>query len=352
MSDDKNNVANIFVNANANGRVLFCKEGLSFWGGVDPDTGKIIDTYHSNYGQKVSGKIMLMECSRGSCSGSGVLVQLARSGLAPAAIVFCEPEQTLTLGAIISDRLFDSPVAIVRLNRGLYTELAHSEVAEIRDSNLYFSHKKITLMRPNFERLKLTKNESQMLIGKEGPAKKIAMEIICLMAAIQGANELLEVSRAHIDGCILSQDANLDFAEKMYHIGAVVCIPTTINAISVDKENWRAYGQSCHFGLKANRLADAYVKMGAQPTFTCAPYLLSDTPSYGDVIAWSESNAVIFANSVLGAWTEKHPYFLDFFIACTGRVPKCGVYLPENRIPGCEIKVIPPINFKESLWPM
>ncbi|MDG2474853.1 MAG: aconitase X [Paracoccaceae bacterium] len=352
MTDNENTAATLFVNADAKGQILVCEEGLSFWGGVDPDTAKIIDVHHPNYGELVTGKIVMMSSSRGSCSGSGVLLQLARKGLAPAALIFWKPESILTLGAIISDRLFSCPVPTIRLSRTLYKALSLAKEAEIKDLTLVYSKKRISLSLPSIENLRLTKNDIQMLDGSEGPAKQIAMEVICLMASIQHADELLDVNRAHIDGCILAHNANLDFAEKMYEMGAKTCIPTTINAISVDRENWRKQGQPIEFGLKASRLADAYVKMGAQPTFTCAPYLLDDAPEKGEIIGWSESNAVVFANSVLGAWTEKHPDYFDLFIACTGRAPKAGVYLFKNRVAVCKIKVTLPKKFDESLWPM
>jgi cis-L-3-hydroxyproline dehydratase len=80
-----------------------------------------------------------------------------------------------------------------------------------------------------------------------------------------------------------------------------------MNAISVDHGNWRTQGVPPDFGLRAARLADAYVKMGARPTFTCAPYLLETAPEAGENIGWSESNAVIFANTVLAARTVKAP---------------------------------------------
>ena len=191
-----------------------------------------------------------------------------------------------------------------------------------------------------------------MLAGNHGKATKIAMEIICLMAASQNADKLIDVSRGHIDGCILAHDANLNFAEKMLDMGARVIIPTTINAISVDRENWKSQAVAPELGDKASRLADAYVKMGAYPTFTCAPYFLSEKPTKGEVIGWSESNAVIYANSVIGARTQKHPDYLDLFIAMTGRTPNTGVYLEDNRKPSCEIRISLPLKFDESIWPM
>ena len=135
------------------------------------------------------------------------------------------------------------------------------------------------------------------------------------MAVVLGAERLTDVTRGHIDGCILAHDANLIFAERMAELGAKVQIPTTIIAISVDRENSMSYGLPASFENAASRLADAYVKMGAQPTFTCAPYLLEDVPQLGETIGWSESNAVIFANSVLGARTAKLPDYLDLFVA-------------------------------------
>ena len=145
-----------------------------------------------------------MPSSRGSCSGSGVLLQLARNNLAPAAIVFTEAEEILTLGAIIAAKLFDSPVAILRLPSKIYEELSYANFAEIKHNTLEFSNKSIPLTRPNTHLVEQTKADRNMIIGREGLAAKIAMEVICVMAAVQDTNELIDVSRAHIDGCILS----------------------------------------------------------------------------------------------------------------------------------------------------
>jgi predicted aconitase/predicted aconitase with swiveling domain len=346
------NEATLFVQNDTRGAVLACREGLSFWGGVDPDTGAIIDTHHPDHGASLAGRMVLMPTSRGSCSGSGVLLQLARNGTAPAALVFREAEDILTLGAIISARLFDRPIAVLRLPAETYEALSRAAEAEIKGSMLLFANRQVELSRPQTGGLRLSEEDRDLLAGKDGPARQIAMEVLCLMAAAQGARELIDVSRAHIDGCILAHDANLDFAEKMDEMGAKVVIPTTINAISVDRENWQAQGVPADFGARASRLADAYVNMGARPTFTCAPYLLENVPEEDEAIGWSESNAVIYANSVLGARTQKHPDYLDLFIAITGRAPNTGVYLAENRKPVCEIRVAPPQSFDDALWPM
>lgn len=342
----------LFVAADAEGDVLNCEQGLSFWGGVDPASGVIIDAHHPKHGASLAGRIVLMPTSRGSCSGSGVILQLARSDNAPAALVFREPEEILTLGAIIADRLFDRPVAVLRLAPAIYDALAQADHARIKDSTLFFAGQSVALTQPATEALRLIPADIAMRKGKDGPARQIALEVLCLMAAAQGAERLIDVSRGHIDGCILAHEANLDFAEKMQSMGAKTLIPTTINAISVDRENWQTQGVVPDFGAKASRLADAYVAMGARPTFTCAPYLLDDAPTLDEAIGWSESNAVIFANSVLGARTQKHPDYLDLFIAMTGRAPETGVYLAQNRVPVCAVHVTLPDAFDDALWPM
>ena len=175
------------------------------------------------------------------------------------------------------------------------------------------------------------RQDQEYLDGRHGFACKIAMQIICLMAAANGTNTLIEIQKGHIDGCILAHSANLIFAEKMAELGAKVTVPTTINAISVDRENWLSQEIPEDFGKQASRLADAYVEMGAKPVFTCAPYLLEERPEFGEIIGWSESNAVIYANSILGARTLKHPDYLDLFIAMTGRAPPSGVYRDVGR---------------------
>lgn len=340
------------VPGDAQGDVLACAEGLSFWGGVDPDTGVIIDAHHPDHGAELAGRIVLMPSSRGSCSGSGVLLQLARNAMAPAALVFREEEDILTLGAMIAARLFDASVAVLRLSPALFDALSRASHAAVRGGTLEFADHSIALTSVDPGALDLSDADRERLAGHKGAAGQIAMEVLCLMAAVQGATGFVDVSRAHIDGCILAHDANLDFAEKMQAMGARTCIPTTINAISVDREHWQSQGVGKGFGDRASRLADAYVNMGALPTFTCAPYLLDNAPADGEAIGWSESNAVIYANSVLGARTVKHPDYLDLFIAMTGRAPRTGVYLDDSRRPGREIHVDVPASFDDALWPL
>lgn len=293
-----------------------------------------------------------MPTSRGSCSGSGVLLELVMNDRGPAALIFREHEDILTLGALIATRMFGYRIAVVRLPSSEYDLLATKPAAKLEGNRLLAENMSLTLQEPSTANLELSETDLADLNGEHGPAAALAMETLFTMASLQGAKKLVDVTRAHIDGCIYAGPANLVFAQKMAEMGAKTRVPTTMNAISVDHENWKAQGVPPDFGLPASRLADAYVQMGAKPSFTCAPYQANDAPVQGEDIGWSESNAVVFANSVLGARSEKHPDFLDLFIAISGRAPLSGVYLPENRSARTIIEVELPAAYDDALWPM
>ena len=345
-------MAQIIIEAAAEGPVLASAEGLSFWGGVDAATGVVIDAHHPLHGRSLAGAVLLLPTSRGSCTGSGVLLELALGGNAPAALVFREEEDILTLGALIAGRMFSRPLAVLRLDAGQWDRLAGTADARIDGARLTAGDWTLDLAPPPTAVLELSDTDRAMLNGGHGEAARLAMEVICTMAAGQGASGLTDVTRAHIDGCIYASPANLTFARAMADMGARVRVPTTMNAISVDHANWQAQGVPPSFGGPAQKLADAYVEMGARPSFTCAPYLLHKPPELGERIGWSESNAVIYANSVLGARTVKHPDFMDLFIAVTGRAPLSGVYLDAGRTARRAVHVDLPPGHDDALWPL
>jgi cis-L-3-hydroxyproline dehydratase len=346
-------MATAIVPACAQGDLLVCEEGLSVWGGVNPSTGAIIDAHHPQYGRSLAGHIVMMPTSRGSCTGSGVLLGLAFAGSAPRALIFRESEDILTLGALVAGRLFGYEIAVLRLSAAEYDALARETSAEITAAAITAGGKTWPLAPVSSgETLELNASDRTFLAGEHGEAARLAMDIIVTMAAAQGAPRLIDVSRVHIDGCIYASPAFLTFARAMADKGGRVRVPTTMNAISVDHANWRAQGVDEAFGVPAAQLADAYVEMGARPSFTCAPYLLPDGPKTGEDIAWAESNAVIYANSILGARTAKHADFMDLCIALTGRAAQAGVYLPENRAPRRIIDVAMPADADDAFWPM
>ena len=179
--------------------------------------------------------------------------------------------------------------------------------------------------------LKLSSLDRAMLAGELGPAKKTVMNVIVRMAEINGAESLLDVTCAHIDSSIYTGEASLNFAEKLVQQGAQVSVPSTLNVSSIDEYAWQDWDVPAAYAEKALRQMRAYRQMGCQPVWTCTPYLDASRPGLGECIAWSESNAVVFANSVLGARTERYPGFLDICVAITGRAPASGLYLTENR---------------------
>ncbi len=179
--------------------------------------------------------------------------------------------------------------------------------------------------------IKLSERDKQMLQGREGKAAQMAMRIMVRMADVYGASELMDVSQAHIDGCGLLSEAGLEFAEKLAGYGGKVRIPTTLNMGPLDLQNWKQFGVNEEFAAKAIRQAKAYMDMGCIPTWTCAPYQSYLTPRFGQQIAWGESNAICYANSVLGARTNRYGDYIDICAAITGRVPRCGLHLKENR---------------------
>jgi len=170
-----------------------------------------------------------------------------------------------------------------------------------------------------------------MLSGDQGPAPQLAMSILVRMAAVFGADALMDISQAHIDSTIYLGDATLEFAERLASLGAKVAVPTSLNVSGVDECGWQDWAVSPEWAAKAARQMLAYERMGAVPTWTCAPYQTDMRPVFGQQIAWGESNAIAFANSVIGARTERYPDLLDICCAITGRVPAVGLHLTEQR---------------------
>ena len=179
--------------------------------------------------------------------------------------------------------------------------------------------------------VELSRQDEQLLNGQHGEAVQLAMRILVRMADVYEAAELMNISQAHIDGCGLLSESGLEFAETLAAKGARVSVPTTLNMVPLDLQNWKEFGISENFAGKAIRQAKAYTDMGCIPTWTCAPYQSYLTPRFGQQIAWGESNAICYANSVLGARTNRYGDYMDICAAITGSVPKCGLHLAENR---------------------
>ena len=179
--------------------------------------------------------------------------------------------------------------------------------------------------------LRLEPRDRRMLSGTEGDAARTAMRIVVAMAEIAGADRLVDVTSAHVDGCLYHGQVSLDFAERLVEGGARVRVPTTLNVGGIDLLHPDLYRGNPDRARAARTLMDRYVEMGCRPTWTCAPYQLDARPSFGEHVAWAESNAIVFANSVLGARTDRYGDFIDICAAITGRAPYAGLHVTENR---------------------
>jgi predicted aconitase len=177
----------------------------------------------------------------------------------------------------------------------------------------------------------LTPAEQSITEGAGGDAAAMAMRIVVAMGDIMGAPRLVEITSAHIDGCLYHGDGGVEFAERLVAGGAAVRVPTTLNVGALDLLNPTRSRLDSHRSTMARRQMAAYTKMGCRPTWTCAPYQAGHRPGLGDQVAWGESNAVAFANSVLGARTNRYGDYLDICCALVGRAPFTGLHTDENR---------------------
>ncbi len=179
--------------------------------------------------------------------------------------------------------------------------------------------------------LHLTPFERGILAGDLGPATQLALRIVVRMGKILGARELVPVASSHIDGCLYHGDGGVEFAERLVALGGRVRVPATLNVGALDLLNPARVRASDRRRRMALRLMRAYEALGCAPTWTCAPYQAGHRPAAGEDVAWGESNAVAFANSVLGARTNRYGDFMDICCALAGRAPRTGLHLEEER---------------------
>ncbi|HJO79288.1 MAG TPA: aconitase X catalytic domain-containing protein [Acidimicrobiales bacterium] len=177
----------------------------------------------------------------------------------------------------------------------------------------------------------LSIEDRQLLAGDAGPAAQLAMRIVVRMAESMGVDYLIDITGAHVDSCLYHGQSGLDFAGRLLEGGASVVVPTTLNVSLLDLLHPELNRGDEAESQAARRLASMYEEMGCQPTWTCAPYYLEKRPSFGEQVAWAESNAIVFANSVLGARTARYGDMIDISAAITGRVPAAGLHLDDNR---------------------
>ncbi|MFX1552061.1 MAG: aconitase X [Promethearchaeota archaeon] len=181
-------------------------------------------------------------------------------------------------------------------------------------------------------RIRLTTEEQDMLDGKYGKAAKKSMEILTTLGKIFDAEDMVDVYGVQIAGVSYDNlgEAGLEFLNEMAEDGKVRVL-TTLNPAGMDRENWQALGIDEKFAINQNRAIDAFAKMGIITTCSCTPYLIGNTPHYGQHLAWAESSAVCYCNSVIGARTNREGGPSALASAITGKTPNYGYHLDKNR---------------------
>lgn len=177
----------------------------------------------------------------------------------------------------------------------------------------------------------LTADERAIASGGRGDGAAMAMRIVAETARLMGADRLIAIESAHIDGALYHGDSGTLFAERLVAGGATVAVRATLNVGAIDLTGCSRNRLPPHEYAMAARMMTAYRELGCEPTWTCAPYQAGHRPRAGSQVAWGESNAVAFCNSVLGARTNRYGDFLDIACAIAGRAPDYGLHRTENR---------------------
>jgi hypothetical protein len=188
--------------------------------------------------------------------------------------------------------------------------------------------------------MKLTRTEEGMLSGTEGRATKKGMQILVALGEIYGAERLVRVSSVQVSGVSYKNlgDAGIEFLRDLASDGRAR-VKSTLNPAGMDLVNWRSQGIGEDFARKQLEVIDAYMKLGLETSCTCTPYLAGNEPRFGEHIAWSESSAVVYANSVLGARTNREGGPSALAACLTGRTPLYGYHIDENRLPTLAVDV-------------
>ena len=194
--------------------------------------------------------------------------------------------------------------------------------------------------------MRLNPEERAMLAGDLGSGVQKAMEILTALGTIYGAEDLVPVTSVQVAGVSYKNlgEAGLEFLAGWAAQGARVRVPTTLNPAGLDLERWRELGFDAEFAERQGRVIQAFAAMGIRTTCTCTPYFVGNLPARGDHIAWAESSAVSFANSVLGARTNREGGPSALAAAITGRTPRYGLHLLENRRAQLVIEVRCPLR--------
>jgi len=188
--------------------------------------------------------------------------------------------------------------------------------------------------------LRLDSAQERMLSGEMGEAKQFAMEIASKVGDAVGADQLVPIKSAHVLAHYSSlHEAGVEVLERFANSGGKFAVPTSVDPASIDLQHWRSFGIPEDYARQQFRLCDAYAKMGGMRCWTCVQYQVCNFPKQGDTVAWAESSAVVFANSVLGSRSNKITAGMDVACAVLGLTPRFGMLLDENRKAGVSFRL-------------
>jgi predicted aconitase len=178
----------------------------------------------------------------------------------------------------------------------------------------------------------LTNEEESILYGSEGPGAQKAMELLVALGRIYGADRLIPITSAHLSGVSYKTigEGGISFLEEMSS-NSRVKVPTTLNPAGMDLRRWREMGVDERFAEKQRYIIDLYSRMGVDTTCTCTPYLQGNLPGFGEHVAWAESSALSFVNSIVGARTNREGGPGALAAAIIGKTAEYGLHLDENR---------------------
>ncbi|MBS0219639.1 MAG: DUF521 domain-containing protein [Proteobacteria bacterium] len=328
--------------------------------GVTFGSGGVINwNGHPLHGQTIGGKILVAAEVKGFAGGDWALLSLSmQHGAAPRAILCGSYNSFVVAGTLLAripaivglssevlERISSSTYLFIDTSKGVIKLTGDTGNAKARIST-------INLRDHGAGELRLTEEDTRMLDGAYGEVSAECMEVITGYARAHGASRLIDIESVHLagSGYNTTGDIAIAYLERLARLGGRTRVAATLNPIAVDVDRWQTPMQ-LPFGLaeKQFRLNFAFRQLGFILSYSCIPYWTSIAPHFGTNVAWSEHNAVSYANSVLGARTNFESNLITLMAAFTGRMPDYGLYKSKNRRPQVIVQVAAPV-VSEQDW--
>lgn len=262
------------------GETLYSDVGISFWGGIDPLNGNVIDKTHPLHGKCIKDSILCIPSGRGSCTGSQVMLELCLNGNGPQAILLRDVDAILCTGAVVAEEFFsDENVSIPMIcavGEESFSQLQQNDEGESMitiESNkesedvVIKMNGKHDIYSKNLLAMKSTLSFNECngeAYQAKSQAEKLAQRVVQRIGCISGATELIPISSAHIDAVTFIGQGGLRFAQRLAELGGKVKVPTTLNSQSTDRRRWQRLGIDANLATNANSVGDAYLNLGCE----------------------------------------------------------------------------------------